>query len=276
MAPASDIKPEVWRFLNTGFNDGFTNMAVDMAMVRCYQGVPILRVYGWKPAAVSLGYHQALSDIDRERCRAEGVDVVFRPTGGRAVLHDHEVTYAVVLGPESRLFDTKIMPVYERISRGILAALKQLTIQLQFERSKHTPANLTRGDLAGLCFASSIQHEIGYQGKKMIGSAQRRFGNVILQHGSILLGREHLRLVHYLAGKSEAQKESIQQYMLKKTVCLNDLTPQPLRYDAVAKALPAGFADMWQVQFKAGRLSDREREEAEQEKSSLQEKSGYS
>lgn len=224
-------------------------MAVDLSLVRCYQGIPVLRVYGWRPPAVSLGYHQSLQEIDRARCAADGVDVVFRPTGGRAVLHDQEVTYAVILGRESRLFDRQIMTVYERISRGILVALSQLASDLTFERSGSTPADYHRGDMSSLCFASSVQHEIGFEGRKMIGSAQRRFGDVVLQHGSILLDQAHLRLAEYLAGKSEEQKSAVRRYMENRTACLNQLVASPVSRSRVTQALRQGFAALWSLAF---------------------------
>ncbi len=251
-------------------------MAIDLAMVKCYQGVPTLRLYGWRPPAVSLGYHQSLNDIDLKRCHEDQVDVVFRPTGGRAVLHHNEVTYAVVLSRESRLFDSRVLAVYERISRAILTALLQLTSQIQFERAPRPEVDPARREWSSLCFASSIQHEIGYQGKKLIGSAQRRFGNIVLQHGSILLGKEHLKLVDYLAGKTAEQKAAIRQHMIQKTVCLHDLTFSPLSFEEVCMALPAGFEKTWHIHFKPSILSQAEIEQANEERRVLLQKSGYS
>jgi lipoyl(octanoyl) transferase len=253
---------EQWRFIDSGHADGFSNMAIDLALARCSRGTPVLRVYGWKPPAISLGHHQRLSDLDLEKCHRAGIDVVYRPTGGRAVLHADEVTYAVILGPESSLHHSRILPVYERISQGILAALLQLQIPLDFERAPRPAAEGGRSELSRLCFASSIQYEIGHAGKKMIGSAQRRFGDIVLQHGSILLGREHLQLVDYLAqregGREEEWQQGARRFMQEKTICLNDLAPAPLDYAMVTAALREGFASHWRISFTDSALTAEE------------------
>lgn len=99
-----------WRFLNTGFRRGKFNMEFDEYLAGRLlegKGSPTLRVFGWSPYAVSLGYHQSEDEIDLQRCAEEGIDVVRRPTGGRAILHAHEVTYSVVMPGAGR----KIMDV---------------------------------------------------------------------------------------------------------------------------------------------------------------------
>mgnify|MGYP001212046358 FL=1 len=238
---------EQWRFIDSGHADGFTNMAVDTALAHCYKGSPVLRLYGWRPPAISLGFHQRLQELDLAKCRHDGIDVVYRPTGGRAVLHADEVTYAVILGPGCRLYDERVMPVYERISQGIMAALALLQIPLVFERAPALKGAGGRNALSSLCFASSIQYEIGYGGKKMIGSAQRRFGTTVLQHGSILLGGAHLKLVDYLrpqkeGGGEEEWRGHARRFMQEKTVALNEISPSPLDYAGVVDALRRGFA----------------------------------
>lgn len=247
---------EKWRFIDSGPADGFDNMAVDLALARCHAGMPVLRLYSWKPPAISLGFHQRLSDLDLDKCRRAGIDVVYRPTGGRAVLHADEVTYAIILGAGSTLFHERILPVYERISQGILAGLARLDVPLDFERAPRLEQAPGAGDLASLCFASSVQYEIGHDGKKMIGSAQRRFDDVVLQHGSILLGREHLQLVDYLAAPAST---AARRFMQDKTISLNEISPRPLDYATVAAALQAGFAGHWGIDFVASELTAAER-----------------
>ncbi len=254
---------ENWRFIDSGPADGFTNMAVDAALARCWQGSPVLRLYSWRPPAISLGFHQRLEDLDLDRCRRDRIDVVYRPTGGRAVLHDDELTYAVILGPGSRLYDERVMPVYERISQGIMAALALLRIPLAFDRASALKGTVGKNALSSLCFASSIQHEIGHRGKKMIGSAQRRFGTTVLQHGSILLGGAHLRLVDYITPQDQGGGEGewrvrARRFMQEKTVALNEVSPQPLDYAAVAAALRQGFAGYWGIAWSDSELTSEE------------------
>ncbi|MBI4531080.1 MAG: octanoyltransferase, partial [Candidatus Latescibacteria bacterium] len=118
----------MWRFLNTGFHDAFFNMACDEILLhRVCQGVsgPVFRVYGWSPPAISLGYAQRIDrEVDVERCRAAGIDIVRRVTGGRAVLHWDELTYSVVCRVDDPLVGGSIMETYSTISRCLLAGLR--------------------------------------------------------------------------------------------------------------------------------------------------------
>jgi len=258
---------ERWRFIDSGSGSGFTHMAVDLALAQQAAQRPFaatLRVYRWQPAAVSLGFHQSLEEIDLEACRRQGVDVVYRPTGGRAVLHSNELTYSVTLSPASRLFDLEIMAVYERISLAILAALAQLQIPAVFDRSERTAKDFSRGELSSLCYASAIQHEIGVQGRKLVGSAQRRFTDAVLQHGSILIGPEHCDLAFLLARGDQARRRSVHRYMAAHTVCLNELAASPLRYNDLAAALKLGFQQALNIEWIMAPLCAEELAAAEQ------------
>jgi len=261
---------ERWRFIDSGSGSGFTHMAVDLALAQQAAHRPFaatLRVYRWQPAAVSLGHHQSLAEIDLDACRRQGVDVVYRPTGGRAVLHSNELTYSVTLSPASRLFNLEIMAVYERISLAILAGLAQLRIAAVFDRSERTIKDFARGELSSLCYASAIQHEIGVQGRKLVGSAQRRFADAVLQHGSILIGPEHCDLAFFLAQGDQARRQSIHRYMAAHTVCLNELAASPLRYEDLAAALAKGFQQALNIEWIMAPLYPEELAAAEQNRS---------
>ncbi|RME01602.1 MAG: hypothetical protein D6814_01155, partial [Calditrichaeota bacterium] len=103
-----------WRLILDGPADAFTNMATDVALVECVSR-PVLRLYAWHPWAISLGFHQSLKAIDRQRCRQEGIDVVRRPTGGRAVLHAEEITYSVVVPSDHPWYQLGVQEVYRQI-----------------------------------------------------------------------------------------------------------------------------------------------------------------
>jgi lipoyl(octanoyl) transferase len=258
---------ERWRFMDTGPSSGRHNMAVDLAMARTaaqHSYCSTLRIYAWQPAAISLGFHQSLNDIDIPLCRSRGIDVVYRPTGGRAVLHSNELTYAVVLSPSSRFFKTEIMAVYEQLSRAILAGLSFLQVPADFDRSERTPQNFSRGELSSLCYASAIQHEIGVGGRKLIGSAQRRFETAILQHGSILIGPEHADLAFYLNQGDDTWRSAVHRYMTRHTVCLNELAPKPILYDELSRALRIGFSQALEIDWTDETLSENERQQVEQ------------
>lgn len=247
-------------------------MAVDLAMTQQAFMQPFnatLRVYRWQPAAVSLGFHQPLSDINLELCRSRGVDVVVRPTGGRAVLHCNELTYSVILSPASRYFKTDTETVYSNLARALLAGLALLQPSIALDRAERTPPAFARGELAGLCYAATIRHEIGVQGRKMVGSAQRRFDHAVLQHGSILLGPEHADLALLLSRGDDAWRSAVRDHMLRHTVHLNECTQQTIGYEQVAAALRQGFAQALDIAWVDEPLSEREEAEVEKLERSL-------
>ena len=250
-----------WRFLNSGKQRGNVNMAIDMAMtLAASQGEApaTLRVYGWQPPTISLGYHQSEHDVDLDRCRKDHIDVVLRPTGGRAILHHNELTYAVSVPPNSPFFAEDIRSVYERLSLCLVRSLQRLDINVDFERAKKTPKDFSRGELSALCYASSVQHEIGIGRRKMVGSAQRRINGAVLQHGSILIGDEHLNISRYLAAKDEQWQQRVRDYMQKNTISLNEICPSPVTYDRLAVALKRGFEQELGITFVDSGLTQQE------------------
>lgn len=258
---------ERWRLIDSGALPGHLNMAIDVVLAKSV--IPTLRLYGWNPPAISLGFHQSAKEIDTELCEKDGIDVVVRPTGGRAILHADELTYAVILPANSKYYHKDIMTVYEKLSRCLVSGLKHLHIPVAFERADKTPENFARGELSSLCYASSIQHEIGYNGKKLVGSAQRRFENAALQHGSILIGQRHLDLPNYLANKKIERKKAMRRYMESNTICLNDLSRTPVSYSDVSEAIRHGFEKELEIEFFIDKLNDDELAKAEELKNNF-------
>ena len=243
---------EAWRFIDSGLQRGAMNMALDMAMTQAAvagNALPTLRVYGWRPPAISLGYHQSENDVDVARCRKDEIDVVLRPTGGRAILHQNELTYSVSIPPESIHFAPDIQSVYALISRALVAALRLLDVNVEFDRARKTPKDFSKGELSTLCYASSVKYEINIGRKKLVGSAQRRINGGVLQHGSILIGDEHLRIARYLAAKDDQWRERVRDFMKKNTVSLNQVSRSPITYAQAGAALKKGFARELGVEF---------------------------
>ncbi len=264
---AGSLDNEQWRIIISGKKDGAYNMALDMAMAEAAADEkipPTLRLYGWNPPAISMGYHQRKTDVDFEKCRELGLDVVLRPTGGRAILHDNELTYAVVLPPVSRYFTPDIHGVYKVISKSLVAGLQELNIPVEFERTEKTPKDFNRGEFGSLCYASSIQNEIRVGNKKLVGSAQRRIRGAVLQHGSILIGPEHLDIVNVLTRGDDKWKENVRNYMHRHTVCLNELSPVPLTVESVRSAVMSGFQKELQIDLIPSRLTAAECDRAAQ------------
>src|SRR5438477_149136 len=169
----------------------------------------ILRLYSWKPSCISLGYQQDDTSINLEACKEAGIDIVRRPTGGRAVYHAEELTYAVIMRFEP---NEGIYAVHNKIAEFLLGLLQPIcNHELELVsckgnssiREAYKPGSLT--NIA--CFTSTARYEISWHGKKVVGSAQRRFGNAVLQHGSILLNEDHLRLPEFLNISGPEKKE---------------------------------------------------------------------
>jgi lipoyl(octanoyl) transferase len=186
----------------------------------------VIRLYSWQPFGVSIGYRQRIESIDLDACQKAGVDVVRRPTGGRAVLHANELTYAVVMRADAK---EGIYAAHNRIVTMLLEAIRNLGnegSELEItarSNERNFRENYTEGTLTNVaCFASSARHEVTWRGRKVIGSAQRRFGDVLLQHGSILLADDHLRLPDLLA-ISDQERIKMREMLLAETATLSDV-----------------------------------------------------
>lgn len=172
------------RLLDTAPASGAWNMAVDEVLAETVRtgGPSVLRFYRWAPACLSLGRNQpAYGRYDLEQIRARGLDVVRRPTGGRAVLHDCELTYSVVLPAEQ--FPSP-RTAYAAINRGLVAGLRRLGVPARLQ-----PRTAGRAPTPSIapCFKDPTQGEVIAAGRKLLGSAQRRDRGVLLQHGSLPL-----------------------------------------------------------------------------------------
>lgn len=239
-----------WRLLETGSHDGFFNMAVDemLARSRALQ-MPVLRVYAWRPHAISLGFHQSPDDLDLARCESDGVDVVRRPTGGRAIYHAHEVTYSVVIPGAHPLYGEKPLEVYNRISSALVNALLRTGVELQLARAQMPDAGFGNYQKRFACFATSAKYEVQSHGKKLVGSAQRRFESALLQHGSIILGTEHLRLLDYLRLADARKVRRARHLLASKTTCLETLLKRQVGYEEIAGVLKSGFETQFEIEF---------------------------
>ena len=176
-----------WRLILDGEHPGAWNMAVDEALaevVDAGRSAPVLRLYRWSPPCLSLGSSQPFGAADSAFCAAHGVDVVRRPTGGRAVLHHLELTYAALAPLGRGPFTQDLQAAYQAICRAIVAGLTALGVPA--EVSGQPEGDLIKPTQAIPCFIGPAAGEVVVGGRKLVGSAMRRIGNSILQHGSIL------------------------------------------------------------------------------------------
>ncbi len=230
-----------WRLILDPPMSGQENMEKDLELmdeVATGECPPTLRLYRWSPPAVSLGYFQDENEVvDMKACRDAGIDVVRRPTGGRAVLHDQELTYSIIV-PEAHPFINKggVIDAYRSISRGIVTAFNLLDIIAAL-----TPEEQSRAGLApGSCFDSSTAYEIQVDGRKVVGSAQLRRDGIILQHGAILFrlpGDIYKKVLKIDYSRKDDQKVELGQ----KAAGLHDLGYN-VSYNRMTRALVKAFS----------------------------------
>ncbi len=186
----------VLNWFDDGPLPGDANMRRDAELLRrCRPGDdPVLRLYRWSPPAVSLGWHQKADEFDAALIAARGFGLVRRPTGGRAILHADELTYAVVAPVPSPAFGSSLHDAYAAINAALLLFLERVGARPSLA------AGESLAEARGLvCFRSSGRHELSIGGRKIVGSAQRRTETAFLQHGSLLTGPAHAELVELLA-----------------------------------------------------------------------------
>ena len=173
-----------WRFIDSGPCDAAYNMALDesiAAAVREGDSSPTLRFYGWRQPSVSIGAFQKITDVNARHCAAHYVHVVRRPTGGRGILHGEELTYSFSARNEG-FFSQGLLDAYRKISAAFSLGLQRLGLSVEMKTRRERGSNLERSPL---CFQSTSYGEITINGKKLIGSAQKRWGDGFLQQGSI-------------------------------------------------------------------------------------------
>lgn len=248
-----------WRLLITPPLPGARNMAIDQAITEHYAqtGQPTLRLYRWTPRCLSLGIAQRLErDVDRAACAAHGIDIVRRATGGRAILHDQEVTYALIIATDHPCIGgTTIVQSYRAISAALCAGLAQLGAAPQL--APHPERHATS---SAACFDTPGAYEITIDGRKLVGSAQARQQGVLLQHGTILLHADVatlaaiLKLPPALSGTRLAQR----------LIALDEIVQPAPTFEDVAAAVVGGFERAWGVNFVQTGLSAWEQQRAEE------------
>ncbi len=243
-----------WQFISTGESIGALNMRLDESLARCLvegTGAPTVRLFRWKPWAISLGFNQDETKINSARCALDGIDVVRRPTGGRAVFHAEELTYSVAMKAEGN----SVLDIHNHISKALVRGLQLFGVNATLAKSQpdmrahyKTPSSIP-------CFTASARYEIEFEGKKLVGSAQRRFRNhetgeeIVLQHGSILTGPAHKELVKYLILDDERTRDELSRELHEKTIDISEIKQQEIDANQLAVRIRRGFEEEWNVKF---------------------------
>ncbi len=235
---------QVWRLIDTGNHSGYYNMAVDEAIaiaVREGRVPATLRFYTWDPPCISIGYFQ--KPDEKIMSIGEKPGIVRRITGGRAVFHGSDLSYSVVSGIDNILFPDNIKGTYTVIANALIAGLRHLGINPDPPDYYEVKSEKYHRTL--LCFNTTLGHEVSVKGRKLIGSAQRRWRDVFLQHGSILVN----------GSISENGHSSIS---LKE--CMPELETFSEEGSLLVTSLSKGFAETLGVQLIQDNLTDYEKE----------------
>lgn len=212
---------DTWRLINTGYNDAYTNMAIDEAIFREYsfgRTSPVLRIYGWQPAAFSLGYFQdAQKVLDLAKCRQDNVLFVRRITGGSAIFHHRELTYSLVCAQEEFNLQESVLNSFKIITGFIINTYKKLGLNPEFAGTKI--------ETSPFCFASQEKYDILIEGRKIGGNAQKRRKHIIFQHGSIPLKSDLQKAISYLKEKPKGLGKEVcsLEEALKREITFNEL-----------------------------------------------------
>lgn len=253
-----------WRLLHTPPASGAWNMAVDESILEHIQrgeSLPALRLYAWDPPCLSLGHAQPFADVDMERVKSHGWEVVRRLTGGRAILHTDELTYSVTGSASEPILSGSILESYNRIARALLFAVRELGLPVEMKEHITEPATL---NLNPVCFEVPSTYEITVDGKKLIGSAQARRKEGVLQHGSLPLTGDLTRICQALVFKDESARENAAQRLLARATTVESVTGVKTDWEKAAQTFVKGFESQLGIHFQRGELSRSESERAEE------------
>lgn len=239
-------------------------MAADEAILEsCILGksLPTLRLYSWQPACLSLGFAQPFSDVNKKAVEKLNWHVVRRPTGGRAILHVDEITYSICGQINEPILSGTLLESYQKISSALQAALEILGAQTAAdERYVQLNSSQSKGPV---CFEVPSNYEITSNGKKLIGSAQARRKNALLQHGSLPLEGDLTRITLILNYASDEEREIAKSRILDRATTLEQVLGKQITLGQAASAFQAAFSDRYSIQFIPSELSTEERSIAE-------------
>lgn len=238
----------VWRFIEDGPCDGAWNMAVDRALLESRQagGRPTLRLYRWTRPTLSLGRFQDVSTVDLGECERRGVDVVRRATGGRAVLHDDEITYSVVASVDDGV-PRGVAASYRLLCGALVEAYVRLGVAAELTQRDRG----TKGSAA--CYLHATKADLSLGGAKLSGSAQVWAHDSVLQHGSFVITRDVSREAAVLR-----LDEAAAARLSAETVAIADVLGRRPAYEAVADAVRSAFEGVLGVRLERGTLTAEE------------------
>jgi len=252
-----------WRLIITPPARGAWNMAVDESILEHIgrnESIPTLRLYAWTPACLSLGHAQPFADVDMPRLKQHGWEVVRRLTGGRAILHTDELTYSVIAPSNEPQVDGSVLESYNRLAQALLLAVKSLEIPVEIKEGKASE-NATPNPI---CFEVPSTYEITVNGKKLIGSAQARKKEGVLQHGSLPLTGDLTRICQALKFENESARIIAGQRLLERATTIESALGKGVSLEKAEQAFIHAFEAQLRLSFEQGELSVSELKRADE------------
>lgn len=269
-----------WRIFLSGKKDALYNMALDRILLKRLSNGDsqhTLRLYGWQKPAISVGYGQDPYKILKiDRCRRDGISVVKRVTGGRAILHNSDLSYSVITHNSDPLFGGKLQDSYIKISELLCRGLNRLGVNAELSPRKRENINSSGMKLENRvtpCFLSVSRFEVTVGNRKIVGSAQRLTKECFLHHGSILLDDVNDKLLDYLvivAEKNQSQKENQVKDLLyeefrRHTITVSGILGRKVSFDEITENMLCEFLRTIPKAFVTKHLTDDENNELNKE-----------
>lgn len=259
-----NYEKSTWRLIEHPPAKGAWNMAVDEAILESvYNGAspPTLRLYAWQPACLSLGHAQRLSEANIEILDQQGWDLVRRPTGGRAILHVDELTYSVIAHQSEPRVRGGVLESYLRLSKALLEALQKLGLSPEANENK---SNNKPPEPNPVCFEVPSNYEITVNGKKLIGSAQARRKEGILQHGALPLYGDLTRIITALRFKDADAQADAKTRLLDHATTVERELGQIINWETASQAFQGAFQSVLNLDLEPGKLTETETQQAQQ------------
>ena len=251
-----EYEKSTWRLIEHHPAKGAWNMAVDEAILEAVfrqESPPTLRLYAWEPACLSLGLAQLYEEVDIQSLNRKGWDLVRRPTGGRAILHTDELTYSVIAPQNEPRVRGGVLESYLRLSQALLKALMLMGLSPEANQKS---SNSASGQPNPVCFEVPSNYEITVNGLKLIGSAQARRKEGVLQHGALPLYGDLTRIISVLQFSNEQDRSYAKERLLAHATTVERELGSAPQWERASKAFQEAFCQVLNLNFEAGDLTD--------------------
>jgi lipoate-protein ligase A len=247
-----------WRLIIHPPYNGAWNMAVDEAILESVSSkteLPTLRLYDWFPYTLSLSHAQPASDVNLSALQEHNWTLVRRPTGGRAILHADEMTYSVCAPLDDQTISGGVLESYQKISNALLSALEIIGIKADSKQKSSDDSKLSHDPV---CFQFPSDYEITFQGKKLVGSAQARKKNGVLQHGAIPLFGDITRIIEVLSCTDEDSKQDAKSRLIQRATTIEEVLGKDISWFDFTSAIIEGFRRKLGIDFINNQLTKQE------------------